>query len=176
MTQNFSSSPLVHTQNIFLIKSKTPQLTTVTTRLTNNRKPPPDREARRPVPLVTLREVRSSHAPPLRPCPDRVVSSPDIVKEIAKKHDVVFSNRYTSTASDVLVLYHGGNNIVFAPYGEYWKRARKLCVLEHLSVESFRSVREEEVSSLVEKLREASGRCAGKRLRDADFNVEQRDI
>ncbi|EXB99731.1 Cytochrome P450 71A1 [Morus notabilis] len=89
--------------------------------------------------------------------PTVIVSSPDIVKEIAKNYDVVFSDRFTSTASDV--LYYGGNNIVFAPQGEYWKRARKLCVLELLSpkrVQSFQSVREEEVSSLVERLRKAS--------------------
>uniref|UniRef100_A0ABL6VF32 Cytochrome P450 n=1 Tax=Cannabis sativa TaxID=3483 RepID=A0ABL6VF32_CANSA len=87
--------------------------------------------------------------------PTVVVSSPDMVKEIAKKHDVVFSDRFNTRASDI--LFYGGKDIVFASYGNNWRQARKLCVQEMLSskrVLSFQSVREEEVSSLVSKIRQ----------------------
>ncbi|CAN1808800.1 Desmethyl-deoxy-podophyllotoxin synthase [Linum perenne] len=51
---------------------------------------------------------------------------------------------------------NGSNGVAFAPYGEYWRQMRKICVLELLSskrVLSFRRIREEEVSSLVESLK-----------------------
>ncbi|KAM6563357.1 hypothetical protein CsatB_023355 [Cannabis sativa] len=84
-----------------------------------------------------------------------VVSSPDMVKEITKNHDVVFSDRFNTTASDH--LFYGGKDIVFASYGNYWRQAKKFCVQEMLSskrVLSFQSIREEEVSSLVSKIRQ----------------------
>ncbi|KAM6590420.1 hypothetical protein CsatA_013025 [Cannabis sativa] len=87
--------------------------------------------------------------------PTVVVSSPDMVKEIAKNHDVVFSDRFNTRASDV--LFYRGKDIVFASYGNNWRQARKLCVQEMLSskrVLSFQSIREEEVSSLVSKIRQ----------------------
>uniref|UniRef100_A0A803PIM1 Cytochrome P450 n=1 Tax=Cannabis sativa TaxID=3483 RepID=A0A803PIM1_CANSA len=87
--------------------------------------------------------------------PTVVVSSPDMVKEIAKNHDVLFSDRFNTRASDV--LFYGGKDIVFASYGNNWRQARKLCVQEMLSskrVLSFQSIREEEVSSLVSKIRQ----------------------
>nr|XP_048330621.1 phenylacetaldehyde oxime monooxygenase CYP71AN24-like [Ziziphus jujuba var. spinosa] len=73
-----------------------------------------------------------------------------------KTHDIVFSNRPNSTAEDI--LYYGCIDTGFAPYGEYWRDARKICVLELLSlkrVESFQYVRDEEVAVLVNKIRKA---------------------
>lgn len=52
--------------------------------------------------------------------------------------------------------------MAFASYGEQWRQARKVCVLELLSarrVESFQHVRDEEVGLLVQRVREA---CAGR--------------
>ncbi|PON96770.1 Cytochrome P450, E-class, group I [Trema orientale] len=88
--------------------------------------------------------------------PTLVVSSSDMVKEIVKKHDVVFSDRPQTTAVDVFL--YGGKDIGFAPYGEYWRQIRKLCVLELLSVkrvQQFHFVREEETALLVNKIRKA---------------------
>ena len=75
--------------------------------------------------------------------PTLVVSSPDLVGEIVNKHDVVFSNRPQTTATKILL--YGNNNLGFCQYGEYWKQARKICVVELLSlkrVQSFQYVRE----------------------------------
>lgn len=46
-----------------------------------------------------------------------------------------------------------------APYGEYWRRMRSICVLQLLShkrVQSFRAVREEELELLVEHVKQSS--------------------
>lgn len=86
--------------------------------------------------------------------PTRLVSYPDLVKEIAKNHDVAFSDRPKTTASDVLA--YGGKDMAFSPYNEYWKQTRRICALElfsHKRVQSFQSVREEEVERLVDRVR-----------------------
>ncbi|KAG6686413.1 hypothetical protein I3842_11G017700 [Carya illinoinensis] len=96
-----------------------------------------------PVMLLQL-----GHAPTL------VVSSPDMAREIMKTHDIVFSNRPRTTAANILL--YGCTDIGFAPYGEYWRQAKKICVAELLSpkrVQSFQYVREEEVALLRNMLR-----------------------
>ncbi|XP_010092319.2 cytochrome P450 71A1, partial [Morus notabilis] len=89
--------------------------------------------------------------------PTLVVSSPDLVKEIAKNHDTTFSNRPQTTATDI--LFYGGKDMAFSPYGESWRQARRICAVQLLClkrVQSFQSIREEEVTKMVERLRKAS--------------------
>ncbi|XP_009620580.1 cytochrome P450 71A9-like [Nicotiana tomentosiformis] len=83
--------------------------------------------------------------------PTVVVSSAGIAREIFRTQDLVFSGRPA--------LYAGKRfsynccNVSFAPYGNYWREARKILVLELLStkrVQSFEAIRDEEVSSLVQ--------------------------
>ncbi|XP_042005894.1 cytochrome P450 71A6-like [Salvia splendens] len=53
-------------------------------------------------------------------------------------------------------LFYNNRGVAFAPYGEYWRQNRSICVLHLLSskmVQSYRRVREEETSLLVEKIR-----------------------
>ncbi|KAL5545347.1 hypothetical protein UlMin_009131 [Ulmus minor] len=88
--------------------------------------------------------------------PTLVVSSAKIIREITKNHDIVFSNRPKTTASEILA--YGGKDVVFGPYGESWRQIRKICVVELLNrkrVLSLHSVREEEVASLVDCLRKS---------------------
>ncbi|XP_043688288.1 cytochrome P450 71A1-like [Telopea speciosissima] len=85
--------------------------------------------------------------------PTLVVSSAEILEEITKSQDVVFSSRTQTTASKK--LFYGWSDMAFASYGEYWRQVRKFCVLELLSVKrvhSFKFDREEEVGILIEKV------------------------
>ncbi|XVE56716.1 hypothetical protein DITRI_Ditri04bG0033200 [Diplodiscus trichospermus] len=89
--------------------------------------------------------------------PTLVVSSAEMAMEIVKNHDIVFSGRPSTTATNTLL--YGCSDIAFAPYGEYWRQVRKICVVELLSlrrVHSFQFVREEEVELVVNKIRDAS--------------------
>ncbi|KAI9174074.1 hypothetical protein LWI28_011495 [Acer negundo] len=64
------------------------------------------------------------------------------------------SHKPKTTAANIFL--YGCRDIGFAPYGEYWRHARKICVLELLSmkrVQSFTYVRQEEVEILLNKIR-----------------------
>jgi cytochrome P450 len=86
--------------------------------------------------------------------PTLIVSSVDMAREIMKTHDVIFSNRPKITAANIIL--YGCQDVAFSPYGEYWRQARKISVLELLSlksVQSFQYVKEEEVEALIDKIR-----------------------
>lgn len=87
-----------------------------------------------------------------------VVSSAEVAREVMKTHDVIFASRQPVAASRV--LSYDSTNVVFSPYGEYWRRLRKICTLELLStsrVKSFWWIREEEMSNLVERIASSAG-------------------
>ncbi|XP_024029896.1 cytochrome P450 71D11 [Morus notabilis] len=84
-----------------------------------------------------------------------VVSSPEIVHEMVKTHDVNFSERSFLPAS-----VYGPISVVSSPYGEYWRQLRRIYAQELLNpgrVQSFRSIREEEVSNLLRYLSSSVG-------------------
>ncbi|XP_031264993.1 cytochrome P450 71D11-like, partial [Pistacia vera] len=87
-----------------------------------------------------------------------IVSSPKFAKEVMKTHDITFASRpYSPTTS---IVSYGYTDLVFSPYGDYWRQLRKICTLELLSakrVQSFRSVREEEIAKLIEWTESKSG-------------------
>ncbi|XP_031739495.1 cytochrome P450 71A1-like [Cucumis sativus] len=88
--------------------------------------------------------------------PVLVISSAKMAEQVMKTHDLVFSNRPQTTAAKTLL--YGCQDMGFAPYGEYWRQARKICALELFSVkrvESFQYVRDEEIDSLVNKIRKS---------------------
>ncbi|VAH22793.1 unnamed protein product [Triticum turgidum subsp. durum] len=60
--------------------------------------------------------------------PTLVVSSREGAREVMKNHDTMFATRPLSTT--MRVLSYGGQDIVFAPYGEYWRQLRKIAVSE----------------------------------------------
>ncbi|XP_028803067.1 tabersonine 16-hydroxylase 1-like [Neltuma alba] len=87
-----------------------------------------------------------------------IVSSPEYAKEILKTHDRVFANRPKSLATDVFSYI--STDIVFSPYGNYWRQLRKICLLELFSpkrVQIFRRIKEEEVSALLRNICEHEG-------------------
>jgi hypothetical protein len=88
--------------------------------------------------------------------PTLVVSSADMAREITKTNDITFPNRPKNTAANI--LFYGCKDVVFSPYGDYWKQAKKICVLELLtlkSVQSLQYVREEEVEALNNKIHDS---------------------
>ncbi|ONI13663.1 hypothetical protein PRUPE_4G235800 [Prunus persica] len=126
--------------------------------------------------------------------PTIVVSSPQAAKLFLKTHDLVFASRPPHEGAKHISF--GQRNLSFAEYGPYWRDMRKMCTLELLSnhkINSFKSMRREEVALCVESIRDAAykGRVAvdlsdivsslsvdmscrmvlGKKYRDEDFDA-----
>ncbi|KAM0982335.1 hypothetical protein ACFX2I_015237 [Malus domestica] len=88
--------------------------------------------------------------------PTLVVSSVEMAREVMKTHDTVFASRPQMTAPGI--LFYEGHDVAFAPYGDYWRKVRKICVLELLSlkrVQQFQYARVEEAAEMVEKIQTA---------------------
>ncbi|KAK4493520.1 hypothetical protein RD792_000041 [Penstemon davidsonii] len=85
--------------------------------------------------------------------PVLVVSSPKIAKEVLKTHDLAFCSRPRLLGQ--YKLSYKGLDVAFTPYSDSWRELRKVCVLHLLSnkqVQSFRPIRKEEVSRVIENL------------------------
>ncbi|KAK4478879.1 hypothetical protein RD792_014385 [Penstemon davidsonii] len=82
-----------------------------------------------------------------------VANSSRMAQEILKIQDINFCSRpaklcFRKMTYELL-------DIAFSPYSEYWREMRKVCVLHLLSakrVQSFRPIREDEVSRMVQKI------------------------
>lgn len=86
-----------------------------------------------------------------------VVSSADAAREVMKTHDTVFSRRPRRKMFDILL--YDSKDMALAPYGEYWRQIKSVCMLHLLSnkrVQSFGHVREEEAAKMVEHIKEFS--------------------
>ncbi|XP_050231452.1 cytochrome P450 71B34-like [Mercurialis annua] len=86
-----------------------------------------------------------------------IISSAEAAEHVLKTHDLQCCTR--PPLSGTRKLSYNFLDIAFAPYGEYWRRIRKLCVVELFSVkrvQSFRFVREEEVASLVSSISQSA--------------------
>ncbi|TXG55803.1 hypothetical protein EZV62_017116 [Acer yangbiense] len=82
-----------------------------------------------------------------------LVSSASMASEVFKTHDLAFSSRPLFTFADKLL--YGTSGFVTAPYGDYWRFMKKLCVTELLGVkqlERSRTIRREELRKLVAKV------------------------
>ncbi|GMN26504.1 hypothetical protein TIFTF001_001329 [Ficus carica] len=82
-----------------------------------------------------------------------VLSSPSAVEDCITKNDILFANRPSSTASDLMSYDH--TSIVTAPYGHLWRSLRRLITIEifsQISLNKSSSVREELVRSLVRQV------------------------
>ncbi|XP_054813218.1 cytochrome P450 71A1-like [Prosopis cineraria] len=109
---------------------------------------------------ISLRSLSQKYGPLMLlhfgQIPTLVVSSANLVREMATTNDVVFSSRPSMTVARI--FYYGCKDLSFSPYGEDWKYKRKLSIIEFLSskkVRSFQLIREEEVANLVNKIPEA---------------------
>ncbi|XP_049347910.1 premnaspirodiene oxygenase-like [Solanum verrucosum] len=87
-----------------------------------------------------------------------VVTSPEMAKQVLKTHDLAFASRPMLIAAEIVC--YNGSDIVFSPYGDYWRQMRKICIMELLSaknVKSFNSIRQDEVLRMIEFFRSSSG-------------------
>ncbi|KAL6211330.1 hypothetical protein ACLB2K_016557 [Fragaria x ananassa] len=84
-----------------------------------------------------------------------VVSSAEAAREIMKTHDGIFTDRPKFTFFKK--LFYNYKDILSAPYGEYWRQIKSICVLNLLSnkrVRSFCVVREQETKSMINNIQQ----------------------
>jgi cytochrome P450 len=117
------------------------------------------------LPHRALRSLARAHGPVmllrLGRVPTVVVSSAAGAEEVMRARDLAFAGRPRSSMADRLL--YGSRDVAFAPYGEYWRQARRACVVHLLSarrVASFRRVREQEAAALVARVRAGSAGAA----------------
>ncbi|XP_062227872.1 cytochrome P450 71A1-like [Phragmites australis] len=116
------------------------------------------------LPHRKLRSLAEAHGPVmllrLGRVPTVVASSAAAAQEAMKTRDLAFASRPRVRMAERL-LY--GSDMAFAPYGEHWRQARRVCVLHLLSqrrVLSFRRAREREAAALLDRVRRAAVRDA----------------
>ncbi|KAL6130547.1 hypothetical protein ACLB2K_068926 [Fragaria x ananassa] len=88
-----------------------------------------------------------------------VVSSPRAAELFLKTHDLVFASRPPHQGAKHIA--YDQRNLTFAEYGSYWRDMRKMCTLELLSnhkINSFKSMRKEEVTLMVDSIRESAAK------------------
>ncbi|KAK6918122.1 Cytochrome P450 [Dillenia turbinata] len=112
-------------------------------------------------PHHSLRSLAQRYGPfmllHLGKAPVLIVSSAAAAEEIMKTHDLVFSNRANSRIAKKLL--YDAKDVSLAPYGEYWRQMRSICVAQLLSntrVKSCQSVREEEVAIMAQNIQSHS--------------------
>ncbi|KAL2339268.1 hypothetical protein Fmac_013714 [Flemingia macrophylla] len=106
-----------------------------------------------PHPSKSSPQIWTFDAPSTGEISAMVVSSPDMVKEIMKTHDLNFVQRPQLLCPHIIA--DGSTNISFSPYGDYWRQIRKLCTAELFSakrVQSFSFIREDEVAKLIRSI------------------------
>lgn len=79
-----------------------------------------------------------------------VVSSPQMVREVMRKHDLIFSNRPTLLVGTEMFYDHA--DMGFCNYGDFWRQMRKICIqelLSHKNIQSFYPNMMNEITNLV---------------------------
>ncbi|KAJ8429248.1 hypothetical protein Cgig2_026284 [Carnegiea gigantea] len=123
-----------------------------------------------------LRELARVYGPimhlRLGEVPTLVISSAEAAKEVLKNHDINFANRPKLMVGKI--LYYNFSDIGLSPYGEYWRQLRKIAALELFTVkrvQSFRHIREEEVSKFIKSLASAAASGSVVNLSDKLFGL-----
>ncbi|XP_065864678.1 cytochrome P450 71D445 [Euphorbia lathyris] len=110
------------------------------------------------IPHQKMRDLSQIHGPimhlKLGELENVIISSKEAAEKILKTHDVLFAQRpQMIVAKSVTYDFH---DITFSPYGDYWRQLRKITMIELLAAKrvlSFRAIREEETTKLVELIR-----------------------
>ncbi|PIA25955.1 hypothetical protein AQUCO_10200017v1 [Aquilegia coerulea] len=88
-----------------------------------------------------------------------VLSSPSVVQEVHKDHDLIFANRDVTALG--FAASYDGMDMVWSPYGQNWRMLRKICVQELLShgrLEALYDLRRREVQKMVKQIYSNAGR------------------
>jgi len=116
-----------------------------------------------PLPHRALRDLARVHGPVMRlrlgRSPAVVLSSAAAAWEALRGHDLDCCTRPVSAGTRRLT--YDLKNVAFAPYGAYWREARKLLTLELLSARRVRAAwreRRDQVERLASTLRRAEGK------------------
>ncbi|KAK6128357.1 hypothetical protein DH2020_037901 [Rehmannia glutinosa] len=111
------------------------------------------------LPHQYLHSLAKKHGPlmllQLGAIPTLIVSSADAAREMMRTHDLDFSHRYAFRVQAKLLYNY--KDLALSPYGEFWRQLKSIFVLKLLSnkmVQSFHSIREEETSILIKRIRE----------------------
>ncbi|CAI9088251.1 OLC1v1022531C1 [Oldenlandia corymbosa var. corymbosa] len=106
------------------------------------------------IPHRALRDLASKYGPIMHlqvgEVSTIVVSSPETAKEVMQTHDINFATRPPIMVTKIMA--YDSTSISFSPYGDYWRKLRKMCtseLLSHSRVQSFRTLRVEETSNIV---------------------------
>uniref|UniRef100_A0A3B6I3R3 Cytochrome P450 n=1 Tax=Triticum aestivum TaxID=4565 RepID=A0A3B6I3R3_WHEAT len=112
------------------------------------------------LPHRSLRSLAASHGPVMHlrlgRVPAVVASSAAAAEEAMKTRDLDFAGRPRLLMVDR--FYYGTGGIGFAPYGDHWRQARRVCAAHMLSarrVASLGRVRAQEAAALVGRVRRA---------------------
>ncbi|XVF77881.1 hypothetical protein PTKIN_Ptkin14bG0083100 [Pterospermum kingtungense] len=133
------------------------------------------------LPHRRLRDLAKQHGPvmhlQLGEISTIVISSADAAPQVLQTHDVNFANRPHSLAASFLT--YNFKDILFSPYGDSWRQLRKICTLELLSmkrVQSFRTIREEEVANFITQISSKAGLPVSlkKRLQSLSYGIISR--
>ncbi|XP_037423019.1 (+)-menthofuran synthase-like [Triticum dicoccoides] len=110
------------------------------------------------LPHRSLRSLAASHGPVMHlrlgRVPAVVASSAAAAEEAMKTRDLDFAGRPRLLMVDR--FYYGTGGIGFAPYGDHWRQARRVCAAHMLSarrVASLGRVRAQEAAALVGRVR-----------------------
>ncbi|KAI3470309.1 hypothetical protein Pfo_026972 [Paulownia fortunei] len=108
-------------------------------------------------PHVYLWQLSKKHGPimhmKLGSVPILVVSSAKLAEEVLKTQDLAFCSRPKFLGQKK--LSYNCLDMVFSPYGDYWRELRKITAIHLFSlrkIQSFRPIREDEISRMVTKI------------------------
>ncbi|XVF78078.1 hypothetical protein PTKIN_Ptkin14bG0099600 [Pterospermum kingtungense] len=114
------------------------------------------------LPHQCLGDLASKHGPlmhlQLGELSTVVISSAEVAQQVMHTHGVNFADRPSSIAASL--CFYNRSDTGFAPYGDLWRQLRKICMMELLSVnrvQSFRSIREEEIANFIREISSKAG-------------------
>ncbi|TKV90182.1 hypothetical protein SEVIR_9G011700v4 [Setaria viridis] len=129
-----------------------------------------------PLPHRSLRDLARRHGPVmllrLGSVPTVVVSGAAAAREVMKEHDIDCCSRPASPGPRR--LSYGLKDVAFAPYGEQWREARKLFIVELLSMRRVQAAwyaREQQVDRLIADLSRAGAEAAPVALNEHIFGL-----